>query len=392
MWKSIGESELVKAAAQLVVLLSAWLWWKADAAPAAMRDLVYDMRNEGRNELDLQLLTRNYYEELIEVDRSRWAFNKHFGRMVLTLLGRDPKSQERMAENCVRITETIASRPAPEYLEYELVPNTDITWRGHPLHVNAFGMRDREYPQTPPPGALRIAIIEASNGMGMNVAIEDAFPDVLEVKLNELVPAGTERTFEVLNFSIAGYSLLDRLYVIDARMAAFEPDMIILVATQEDLRWAVNTDVAKRATDGLDLYFDFVIDNVSQANVKPNDSVIQARRRLNPVTSAIVSGVFERFGRICQRRQVTGAIMQLYLRTVGGDEKMQQQGELAEQFGLPVFHVDALVGEKPEEVYVHVSDLHPTPYGHRLIAELLLRQMLEDPTIGPMIQQHAGLD
>lgn len=392
MWKKTFESEFAKTIVPLVALLGAWLMWKSDAAPAAVHDVVVDMRNADRNELDLQMLTRNYYEELNVVDRGRWSYNKNFVKRMLALVGVEMnQSAEDKAGNYVRITESGATRPGREYVEYELIPNTDIIWRGLPLKINQWGMRDKEYELKRPANTFRIALAGASNSMGHGVAVEHAYPEVLEAMLNENIGKETGTTFEVLNFSVAGYTLLDDLYILENIAIDFEPNLMIIVGTQHDLRWRVSQDVSARTMKGLDLNFDFVNEAVAQAKLQPGDSELQVRRRLKPFSDMIVGGVFVHLKKFAEEHGLHAMAIHLHLRTVPVDDMLRRQADLSEQMNMSTLRIfDALVGKDPDDVYIEITDQHPTEYGHRLIAEELYQDMLSEPAIGDLIRPKAG--
>jgi hypothetical protein len=99
-------------------------------------------------------------------------------------------------------------------------------------------------------------------------------------------------------------------------------------------------------------------------------------------------GVLNHIKQFADERGVPAMAIHLHLRTVPVDDMLQQQADLSELAGLPTIRIfEALVGEDPDEVFVSVTDQHPTRYGHGRIAEELLRKMMDHPQIGPIIRQ-----
>lgn len=100
------------------------------------------------------------------------------------------------------------------------------------LQTNAFGARDREFERAKPPGTLRIVVMGDSYAFGQGVAMEEAFPKVIERALAARLP-GTR--VEVINFGVQGYSLGQAVSRFVAEAAAFAPDIALLAPIADDL-------------------------------------------------------------------------------------------------------------------------------------------------------------
>jgi hypothetical protein len=64
--------------------------------------------------------------------------------------------------------------------------------------------------------------------MGSGVADGETFADFLEERLNRLPNPGANTRYEVLNFGVAGYSLLQQLSLLEERAVTFEPDAVFI--------------------------------------------------------------------------------------------------------------------------------------------------------------------
>lgn len=115
---------------------------------------------------------------------------------------------------------------------YELKPGLRGTFLGQPLQVNAFGLRDRDYPPAKPEGTYRIIGLGDSVMFGWGVAQEEPFLEVLERRLD----AGGGRKLEVLNFAVPGYNTAMEVATFEHRALAFDPDLVILHFVQNDLK------------------------------------------------------------------------------------------------------------------------------------------------------------
>ena len=89
-------------------------------------------------------------------------------------------------------------------------------------------MRDQDYAQREAAGTLRIALLGPSHVMGNGVADGETFEALVEDRLNRELkhPAGYQRV-EILNFGVDGYSLPQQLAMLEDRVLAFSPDLVI---------------------------------------------------------------------------------------------------------------------------------------------------------------------
>jgi lysophospholipase L1-like esterase len=123
-------------------------------------------------------------------------------------------------------------------LVYELRPSA--TAYGGRVRTNRHGMRDREYELAKPPGVTRIAVLGDSVAFGFGsrpIQQGHTFPDLLEQHLDETAPG----RFEVLNFAVVGYNAAQEAIVLEHKVLAFDPDLVLLA-------WVPNDDTY---TDGL---------------------------------------------------------------------------------------------------------------------------------------------
>ncbi len=110
-------------------------------------------------------------------------------------------------------------------LSYELVPNRTKDSVGAIIKTNSFGMRDDEPHAKSDTTLHRIAALGDSFTFGFGIRGEDAYPNVLERKLNAEMGG---RRFEVLNFGVGGYSTRDEALVLKYKAAEWNPDLIII--------------------------------------------------------------------------------------------------------------------------------------------------------------------
>jgi lysophospholipase L1-like esterase len=91
--------------------------------------------------------------------------------------------------------------------------------------INALGARGPEIAREKPPHARRIAVLGDSVAFGLGVPTEQTFSTQLEKLINS--ENGSEAV-QVLNFGVNGYGTAEELELYKTRVAALEPDILIL--------------------------------------------------------------------------------------------------------------------------------------------------------------------
>jgi lysophospholipase L1-like esterase len=94
------------------------------------------------------------------------------------------------------------------------------------FQTNSFGLRDREYPLEKPAGITRIVVVGDSFAWGFGVNNGEIFTDALE----EMLP-----DTEVLNLGVTAYGLRQEMLYFDRLGIRFDPDILIVALTQNDI-------------------------------------------------------------------------------------------------------------------------------------------------------------
>ena len=135
-------------------------------------------------------------------------------------------------------------------LTRDLFPSRRVVWNGNSFSTNRWGMRDRDYERAKPAGTFRIAVLGPSHVMGNGVADDETFENLLETRLNAaaLLPGG--RRVEVLNFGVDAYSLPQQVALLEDRVLAFSPDVIIATHYHQN-RMMTSAYLIKLVTRGI---------------------------------------------------------------------------------------------------------------------------------------------
>ena len=297
---------------------------------------------------------------------------------------------------------------------YELKPNLTGTFRGRPVHTNAFGLRGHETTLAKPAGTFRIAGLGDSNMFGWGVGQGEEYLALLERRLNQAgAPEGTRagqrpgtfhenaaaaRRFEVLNFAVPGYNGWMEAATFERRAAAFSPDLVILhfVGNDFDLPHFMQPPESLRGRSFLVDFFKarFGRDpEPDEGELLPHDIAdlpAEARRQTRD-QYAYMTGVdhyleaMARLGRLTRERHIPVVVMTLGDDTEGG--RICRRAAAANGFlflsAAPRFFeymvahgISADRHGNWAKTFRFPHDGHPNPLAHSLYAGVLFEQLV----------------
>jgi lysophospholipase L1-like esterase len=180
-----------------------------------------------------------------------------------------------IGEVLVRITKlngpsTFPFRKFDPVLGVSLIPGVEGTHRrcydGY-VRINSHGMRDKERTIEKSNGHVRIAVFSDSLTEAVHVKPEETATYLLEERLNREICQGR---CEVLNFSVGGYATLQYYlrYLHDGRR--FDPDIVIVVLTDNDLPVVPPDKAAKHKITG------FYTETLTVGNLYPSPYLVRS--------------------------------------------------------------------------------------------------------------------
>ncbi len=103
------------------------------------------------------------------------------------------------------------------------------------IGINAYGIRDHDYPLARPAGGLRIVIIGDSVGYGFCndgevLGVDSVFPKQLEQMLRQ----SSSRPVEVINLCVSGYDTVQEVEFLVQKGLALHPDIVIVAYCLND--------------------------------------------------------------------------------------------------------------------------------------------------------------
>jgi hypothetical protein len=325
--------------------------------------LISDLTVNRLSEREAALLQRGYYEDLIGVDQ--------FNSQLWEIYSKRPSDWPS-------IMETAAIRQTGDNLIVELVPSTSMVFHGAQLSINRWGKRDRDYEQIPAVGTYRVALTGPSFVTGLGVADNEVFEWLLEDRLNREFAGSRYAKYEILNFSVPGYSAVQDLMVLEQKALPFQPNAIFFMAHQREEE-AVVLYLADRFSLGANLPYDDLTALAGRAGIESGMTKVEVERRLKPFGNELVAWTYRR---IVETSQAQGVLpVWIFMPTLEDPlnaEVVAHLSDLAEESGFIVLDLsDAYDHQDPASLVVAYWDKHPNAKGHRLIAERLF-QTLQD--------------
>jgi hypothetical protein len=320
---------------------------------------------------DDQVQERGYYEQLLD--------NRvHMSRLWESRDKRPADWKGMVPAGVAQETNTI--------LFEELYPSIKTVFKRAPLSTNRWRMRDQEYAQEKPDSTVRMAMLGKSYEMGWGVKNSEVFEQVTEDRLNAEVTSSPGMRYEMMNFSVGGYTVIQYVVIAEEKMPAFDIDHAI-VTTHAGEGSRTVTNLLKIYNDDVALPPDLLA-FVNEAGVSRDMVHSEQQRRLDPFEDRLVRWGYDRLLASFREQGIT-PIWLFVPRTLGHREGGKENREefdrwsaLAREAGFE--HRWSLVGVfdgyvDESQVQLAAWDTHPNALGHRLLGERLFEVIREHP-------------
>jgi len=321
-------------------------------------DVSESLRRNTLNARDEERQQKGYYEELNVANR--------FGSELWERYTNKPA-------DWVGLWKTPAYHPRNDFVRFDLRPSTSTIFLRKPLHTNRWGMRDRDYDLAKPAGTFRIALLGPSFVMGSGVADGEPFADVLEARLNRELAGGRYQHYEVLNFGVPGYSLLEQAAQLDERVLAFHPDVVI-ISLDPDLESAIDQHLMHVVESHIPIPYDGLRAVLQDAGVFRTSIWREQRGRLRRADERIVEWALQHMAQVSRDHGAVPVAIGLGL--VSGHRPTIPSLQSARGVGFLTLDLsDVYLGHDPTTLRIAEWDNHPNALGHRLIADRLFDEI-----------------
>jgi lysophospholipase L1-like esterase len=242
-------------------------------------------------------------------------------------------------------------------------------------------MRDKDYELKPPPGTCRIALMGGSPEVGSGIAYEDVWQTVLEDRLNRENDRKKVAQYEILNFSVGGYTPLQRLRALETKAFSFDPDIVFYAAHPVDQGRSLY-HLAKMLTRGTEIPYDYLKQVVHGAGIEGETNITTAYRALRPYGNDVMSWTYRRIVELCRERSIVPVYLLLPEPAGLGAKEIPNHLRMAKEAGFLIVDLSDLFENKDKaSMWVSEEDRHPNVAAHKLIADRLYKELKSNPAL-----------
>lgn len=294
----------------------------------------------------------------------------------------------------VRLAQIVVRSPYPR-LVYQLRPDLNVEFLGVRVRTNSAGWRDEEFPSADDRAVARILALGDSIVFGWGVEEHERFLDALEARLAAAHP---RRRWQTLALAAPGYNLAMKVEALRRFGLETRPDLILYGYVEDD-HCLPNFVVPQRSVLSLRSFLWFYareggafsgLLRRTRVGSREADDLAFADRFCSP--EAVPPGFREpvgpeAFARLLRELAAMAAsrgIPVVFL-DLSISPSVNERGRLPREF----HYVDLFAARREflarhgggsyqeSDLVLSAEDLHPSPAGHRLIAEVLSRYLVE---------------
>ena len=280
---------------------------------------------------------------------------------------------------------------------FEPRPGFDGFSEGVWLTTNSRGLRERELPLAKPAGARRVIFLGDSVTFGAGVNDDEPFPRLLEAGVN----GSGSGPIETVNTGVVGYNTVQELARLEQAGLPYRPDVVVLTFVVNDLLETFSIfdhqyeptgilagpKVWLRRNSHLYRFVQQMYWRLGQELRRAREGPTEPLRKRERVDERLAT-----LGEIVRLTRANGArfLLVLYPDNLSdpvspgpSGERLTVREEL-ERFAareqVPMFDLSAALGDVRDpraRQYRLREDPHPSPEGHRVIAEALRAPLLD---------------
>jgi len=268
-------------------------------------------------------------------------------------------------------------RMTGDLLGFELVPSFNGQYKGASFQTNRWGMRDREYEIKAPPGTYRVALLGSSFTLGGGVPLEKTLDGLLEDRLNREGPGAPGRHYEILNFSVGNYGILQNVVVLDRKVFPFAPNAVLVAIHDVEQNRMIN-HVASLVRGNVAIEIPYLRQKLQDAGVKPGMAEPELRRRIAPIVPDLVRWSYQRIAEICREHRVP-VVGIVFPEPRRSEESLATTVGWASEAGIPLLDLQGFQdGHAMSALRLTSGDMHLNALGHQLVANRLYQLLHEN--------------
>jgi hypothetical protein len=213
--------------------------------------------------------------------------------------------------------------------------------------------------------------------MGPGVGANDTFEALVEARLNQEHAGGKFQRYEILNFGVAAFTVLQQAAMLQQRALNFQPDLVIMTLhpasdPPTSLRYLVDVVRAGRAVPYADLR-----ELVQNAGIDSTTKEAVAKRRMWPHVMEMMQWSLREVARTCREQNIPAIL--LVMDAINEESPAEQPLiHYADSLGFAIMDLRrANQGHDPATLVLAAWDRHPNQAGHRLLADAMYQRLVE---------------
>jgi hypothetical protein len=220
--------------------------------------------------------------------------------------------------------------------------------------------------------------------VGAGVPVEQTMESLIGQRLNHEGPRAPRQHYEILNFSVGGYSILQNVEVLDKKALLFKPTGVLIGIFSVESR-RMSDYLTKLVQSQVPIEYPYIREKLQHAGVTADMERPELLRRLAPLSDDIVRWSYSHILQVCKAHGVAAVGVVLPEPKLKAGHDIKKAAKLARESGLPVldmgniYHgqdVDSLRIGRVEES--GNDDAHWSVRGHKLIADRLYEALREN--------------
>ncbi len=324
---------------------------------SSYRTNVLNFAHNNLNNKDRLEMERGYYEQLLNNDDK-----------AIDLFNIKNENKKWNLDN-------LAYFPVNNILIKEFKPNFRTVFKGDSLSTNQFGLRDKEYSPVKDSGTIRIALLGGSYEMGSGVSNNENFASLFENEINKY----SKSKIEILNFGAGGYHLLQNVYVTLNKIKNIKPDYLFYFAHTGEVTRSVDNFV-NVIEKGKPLSFNFLDSIYSSSGVNNHMCRLEKNNKIKPFGNEMVSWGYKTIADYCKQNNIFPVF--IYLPANASLRKDKDKSfcfKESKNTGFEIIDLEGVYqGNNPETIQLSIWDAHPNKKGHKVIADKLLEEILNN--------------
>jgi len=281
-----------------------------------------------------------------------------------------------------------------DFRRYEFRPNVRRPYPAGMRITNSLGFPNPEYGYQKPPHTRRIAVLGDSISVG---PFGHDYVALLEACLNQTSLTPEIQRFEILDFAVYGYNVLQMMDVALYVAPKFHPDVYLVALTHIQAggkKASTALHLARLELEGVDFKYDFLRQVAAQAGVQPSDHMNALMRKLGPFHFQMTKWALEQ---IRDHAAAEGAQMVIIMVPAPINAEIEAEAfddirPTVDRLGVPVIDLrDTFRSKNVATLQVEYGiDVHPNQRGHEIIFESLYQAIQQDPKFSATLLGTSG--